>query len=127
MNRICYNCFNNYDDVYELCPHCGEIPANYIPEPFQLAPGSILANRYVLGKAIGMGGFGVTYKAWDRQMDTVVAIKEYYPGGLVNRAPGTKAVILPEGKRKLAFQYGFDNFIEEARSMVRFRDRKSVV
>ena len=127
MNRICYNCFNNYDDVYELCPHCGEIPANYIPEPFQLAPGSLLANRYVLGKAIGMGGFGVTYKAWDRQMDTVVAIKEYYPGGLVNRAPGTKAVILPEGKRKLAFQYGFDNFIEEARSMVRFSSHKNIV
>lgn len=127
MNRICFNCFNTYDNVYELCPHCGEIPSNYVPEPFQLMPGTLLANRYVLGKAIGMGGFGVTYKAWDRQMDTVVAIKEYYPGGLVNRAPGSKAVILPEGKRKLAFQYGFDNFIEEARSMVRFSSHKNIV
>lgn len=127
MNKLCYNCFSPYDDIYEICPNCGDIPSEYIPEPFQLIPGTVLARRYIVGKAIGMGGFGITYIAWDRQMENIVAIKEFYPGSLVNRSPGTKEVILPEGKRMAAFRYGFDNFIEEARSMVRFCSHKNIV
>ena len=33
---------------------------------------------------------GITYKVWDRNLNAALAVKEYYPSGLVNRVPGTR-------------------------------------
>lgn len=39
----------------------------------------------MLSEYRGQGGFGITYLAWDRNMEVRIAIKEYYPGSLVVR------------------------------------------
>ena len=60
---------------------------------------TILTNRYEIGMAIGFGGFGVIYHAWDVELGTQVAVKEYYPNGLVNRVPGQANVVVYSGSR----------------------------
>ena len=69
----------------EPCPHCGYKKNKYKPEFGILPVGTVLAGRYSVGKVLGKGGFGVTYKAFDTLMGRIVAIKEYYPNGLVHR------------------------------------------
>ena len=123
----CGGCFENYEDEYDLCPFCGYYPGAPAREPYFLTPGFVLGERYVIGKDLGFGGFGVTYKAWDRKLDSVVAIKEYYPSGIVNRTPGTGELILFPGQKKKEFEFGLVRFIEEARNMTKFNTHKNIV
>ena len=48
-----------------FCPRCGK-PAQEPNAPHQLAAGTILNNRYLVGNVIGEGGFGITYIGFDR-------------------------------------------------------------
>lgn len=52
-----------------------------------LSAGTALSDRYVIGKVIGSGGFGITYLAYDTEDEKKVAVKEYYPKGVAVRCP----------------------------------------
>lgn len=127
MQKRCNNCFHEYEDVYEICPHCGYVEGGSAKELFYLQPGMKLADRYIVGMGIGHGGFGITYLAWDTKFEITVAIKEYYPSGIVNRVPGTSDVILFAGKRKKQYEFGFTRFIEEAQNMAQFSSHPNIV
>lgn len=43
-----------------------------------LPTGAVLKNRYELISVIGMGGFGIIYRAMDRLLDCQVAVKEFF-------------------------------------------------
>ena len=77
MQIRCDGCFELYDDEYEVCPHCGHVHGAKPKEPFALEIGTVLEDRYIIGNEVGLGGFGITYKAWDQVLETAVAIKEY--------------------------------------------------
>lgn len=127
MLSRCNNCFGQYDDEFGVCHHCGYVPGDPAKELYHLYPGMILNDRYVVGKVLGFGGFGITYKAWDKKLGTIMAIKEYYPIGLVNRIPGTKDVILFAGNRMKEYNHGLTRFLDEARNMAKFSSHKSIV
>lgn len=123
----CNNCFEEYDGELGLCPFCGHVNGEPSIDAFCLTPGTIIANRYVIGQKTNSGGFGIVYKAWDKKLETVVAIKEYYPSGLVNRSPGETKVILVASRREHEFVYGKTRFLEEARNMAKFSTHKNIV
>ena len=50
-----------------------------VPPQF-LQPGTVLQNKFIVGKAIGSGGFGNTYIGCNETLLCKVAIKEFYPG-----------------------------------------------
>lgn len=68
----------------DTCPACGHIqrmktretPAGQAPRADEMQPGSWLEQRYRIQKKIGAGGFGLVYKAWDKQRRRTVAIKQ---------------------------------------------------
>lgn len=82
----CYACMKTFEDGYSVCPHCGhDMDAGPVNE-MHLKPGTLLDHgRFYIGLAVGNGGFGITYRAWDNQLDTKVAIKEFFPVQAVNR------------------------------------------
>ena len=98
MKKRCFNCMKEYEEQYEVCPHCGYVDGSPPAEAYHLAPGEILNHKYIVGTAIDSGGFGIIYRAWDAQMEQVVAIKEYFPNGVVSRVPGQNDVIVYSGK-----------------------------
>lgn len=57
-----------------------------------LPPGAVIGGRYKLLKALGQGGFGITYIAWDAELARNVAVKECFPAGLCRRDPLSGAV-----------------------------------
>lgn len=133
MIRRCLNCMNEfevpagYEYVSLCCPHCGYLENTPPREVYHLYPGTILQNRYILGTVLGFGGFGITYKAWDETLGIVVAIKEYYPTGLVQRVPGEGSVIVYEGSKRDEYYSGLVRFLDEAKNMARFYNNANIV
>ncbi len=124
MNR-CFSCFKEYDDQYDLCPFCGEIKNSTPVEPIHLYPGTVLGERYILGRAVGSGGFGIIYKAWDAKLETVVAVKEFFASRLMTRAAGEKNIIVNK-KTASEFEYRKKRFLAEARNMAKFGNHRSI-
>ena len=125
----CLNCMKEFDEAYGVCPHCGYVPGSDPKEPFQLRPGVKLAGRYLIGTSVGVGGFGITYRAWDERLNQIIAVKEYYPSanGIVNRNPGEEKVIVYSGARRTEFEKGKQRFLSEARNMAKFSTHPNIV
>ena len=74
------------------CPNCGWVDGTAPDSPLALAPRTVLNDQYVIGRPIGQGGFGILYLAWDLRLQLKLAVKEYLPQGIVQRAPGQTQV-----------------------------------
>ena len=116
-----------YDEAYDICPYCGYQRGTPPKVASHLIPGTVIANRYIIGTVINNGGFGIIYNAWDNDLGIRIAIKEYYPNGLVNRAPGTSKVIALGGEKKEQYELGIKRFLQEARIMAKFNKEPNIV
>lgn len=127
MKIRCMQCMEIYDDEYDVCPHCGFVRGTAPDEVYHLKTETMLRGRYSVGVVVGFGGFGITYKAWDTQLEKVVAVKEYYPSGLVNRASDGINVRLYAEKARDEFSIGLERFLDEARSTAKFGQHPNIV
>ena len=76
--------------------------------------------EYRIEKALGGGGFGITYLARDINLELPVAIKEYFPGELTTRAADLSVQVrVPESEQQ--FLWGLERFLDEARALASFR------
>src|SRR4029079_2588927 len=82
-------------------------------------PLGTLLGDYRLDAVIGHGGFGITYRAFDRQLAKMVAIKEYLPNWLSVRRGGE--VVPRRAGFADDFAWGRERFLDEARALARFR------
>ena len=82
--KLCPGCFANKGGS-AVCPQCGydeTTPRGGLVLPHR----TMLNNQYLIGCTLGkLGGFGITYLAWDLHLETPVAIKEYLPRELAGR------------------------------------------
>ena len=127
MKVRCMNCMKEYEEGPAKCPRCGYVRGTRPREIYHLYPEMELADRYIIGTVVGFGGFGVLYRAWDRKLEHMVAIKEYYPAGMVARIPGQKEVILYTGKKNDEYKNGLTRFLDEARNTARFSSNPNIV
>lgn len=126
INKLCMGCMEEKGDA-AVCPVCGWIQGTHADSPLHLEPGTILAGKYLLGRVLGHGGFGITYLACDMNLGIKLAIKEYFPQGMVTRSMGDTNISIYSGKTKEGFEYGLDKFIEEARTLAKFDDISEIV
>ena len=85
-----------------------------------LPVGTVLDNRYKIESILGEGGFGITYKAHDTQLDYTVVIKEFLPQECAARA-GDSVSVQPRTNRTDDYQYGLERFLDEARNLAKFQ------
>lgn len=117
---FCLGCMTEVPGNTSLCPHCGYRVGTPAKEPYYLEPGTILQGRYIVGKALGAGGFGITYIGYDALLNRKVAIKEYFYRQCATRESGTNKVKVYTGNAEWQFKTGLDSFIAEARQLAGF-------
>lgn len=124
--KRCYGCMKLKPDS-PVCPYCGydeRIPG----EPHRLPAGTVLKEQYLVGKVLGQGGFGITYLGWDLYLDIPVAIKEYYPVGVVMRdTTVTMDVVSCTGDEGTRFRNNKERFLREAKMLARFSQVPEIV
>lgn len=121
-------CLNEKEQAGTKCFYCGfeeELSPN---EPNQLSLWTILKGKYVVGKALGEGGFGITYIGMDLNLQLKVAIKEFFPFGYaVRKAVGDPQVCHLGGERGKFFLQEKEKFVEEARTLAQLDEQPGVV
>ena len=122
--HVCYGCFSEKAPGIP-CPHCGFCERD--EQPYLALPlGTILNGRYLVGKVLGIGGFGITYLGYDLTLEIKVAIKEYMPSALATRHPDHYNVALT-GSVEEDYQYGMERFLDEAKILARLQSTPHIV
>jgi len=92
--------------------------ANALPDGHRL-------REFEVRGVIGVGGFGIVYRAFDHSLEREVAIKEYMPSALAGRS-GKQQVSLLSASHSETFALGLSSFVNEAKLLARF-DHPSLV
>ena len=83
-----------------------------------LPPGTRF-EEYRLDAVLGSGGFGITYRAYDGNLEKFVAIKEYLPNEFATRAE--RYTVVPQSSTDAQdYHWGLNRFLDEARTLARF-------
>lgn len=127
--KYCYSCFKELKENDNYCPFCGCSTQPVSKNERILLSGTILNGKYLLGQAIGEGGFGITYKGFDLNLKLKVAIKEYFPASFATRDinSGDKDIHIISGSASEHFQKGLDDFAKEANRLSQFAYLEGVV
>ena len=126
--KICPGCMKERSDPAGPCEFCGYDPALWGPEGDSLAPGTLLAGRYLTGRILGRGGFGITYLGLDLQLQIRVAVKELFLKAVSLRDRESGRVLAAGGKESL-FASCRGRFLREARilAMLDEKDAEGIV
>ena len=124
--KYCPYCMNEIEG--DVCPVCGKSRTGPFPA-HHLQPGTVLQGKYVVGAALGEGGFGITYIGKNINLGLRVAIKEFYPNGFVNRATvvSNNVTCTDNETAKNIFEKGKTRFLDEARILARFAKEDGIV
>jgi len=128
LNNLCKGCFAELHPGNSFCPVCGYDQNSVSDSSYQLPPCTILNGKFVVGKVLGEGGFGITYIGHDLNLQVKVAIKEYYPTGFVSRTSTVSTTVQPaSGEHGEFFKRGRDKFVDEARRLAKFSNLPGIV
>lgn len=117
--KYCPQCFHFMPLANQTCPKCGlSYPSK--SSSLYLNPRLRLRKRYLVGKVLGHGGFGVTYLGYNMQGEKRVAIKEFFPREHASRLQNSSTIMALAGQSNELFQYGKQRFVEEARFLSKF-------
>jgi len=126
MEKRCFGCMEIKTES-PVCEHCG-FDERQENASHQLPVGTVLHGQYMVGKVLGQGGFGITYLGWDQNLETTIAIKEYFPRGHVNRESAYSIMVSSFDREKdPQFQSNKRRFIQEARVLAKLEDIPQVV
>lgn len=127
MNR-CTKCMEELGQGVLVCPHCGYHQGSSQPSN-ALQENTILHGRYLVGKVIGQGGFGITYAGYDLTLEMKVALKEYFPSGFAARTGSYSSQVRWDfgDNEKVLWSEGIDRFMREAKKMARLDSVPSIV
>ena len=93
-----------------------------------LRKGTRLIGRYTVEGVLGQGGFGITYLGMDELHEKPVAIKEFFPQGIVTRnIEYQDTVTVTFVGEKDNYEKGKERFLKEARTMAKFSKDKGIV
>ena len=117
-------------DNIAICSHCGvDLSLDELNQR-ALPPESILNGKYLVGKIIGEGGFGITYIGLDLNLEHKVAIKEYYPSDLVSRDTTdgvSTSLSVITGSSEDKYKKGMQRFLSEAENLAMFNNLQGIV
>lgn len=126
LDYLCKGCFTLKTSETE-CSNCDYQESSSPDASIYIPQETLLEGKYLVGNVIGQGGFGITYIGWDQNLNIKLAIKEYFPQGIVSRTPGENTIVSFAGDEKKHFDFGLDRFLKEARTLAQFENHPNIV
>lgn len=134
-NMLCMGCMSELERIGFPCPKCGFDMRQYQKPENSLPLYEIVNGKYLIGRVLGVGGFGITYIAWDFYQGKRVCVKEYFPRDVavrnfngntysewisisLNYSMETQTRT-PE-KIQVAYMKGLESYIKEAENLSRY-------
>ena len=134
-DSLCMGCMTELQWPGMPCPKCGFDIRKYQKPKNSLPPYEILNGKYLLGRVLGIGGFGITYIAWDFYHAKRVCVKEYFPREIavrnvyghtyseqlsVSLLCNTETYTQHWDKIQSAYMKGLEAYIKEAENLSRY-------
>lgn len=133
-DKLCMGCMAQLERPTAWCPYCGFSEGRYQRPENSLPLREILNGKYLAGRMIGSGGFGITYIGWDFYQCRRVCIKEYFPKMIAARKTraqnyselisvsiqySTSMYTYNPTRAQYAYEQGLKSYIREAKSLSR--------
>ena len=128
--RLCINCMYVKDHPQDVCPHCGFDPAAYRVGTQELPPYTLLNGKYILGRSLGAGGFGITYIAFNITLEHPQAIKEFFMRSNMYRDSRTDSAVMltmANADQKKLYRANLDKFRKEAQLLAKLGSIPGIV
>lgn len=124
--NLCYGCMNPKDtDENGICKMCGyNESAPHLPS--YLAPGTVLNERYIVGKLKAYNGESASYMGFDTITEAKVIIKEYMPDTLCTRQKGS-TVIDVDQKYVAQYKTFMSEFVELNKMLSKMRTLSHII
>lgn len=134
-DKLCMGCMAEVGNTQAPCPRCGFMLKNYKQPAGSMPPKEIVNGKYLIGQVIGVGGFGITYIAWDFYQSKRVCIKEYFPRGVASRGQDASTstqysvdvFTVNTRQARTAYLDGLHSYIKEAETLSHFYMMPGVV
>lgn len=124
LTRLCFNCMRETDEEGK-CPHCGADHA-ITQNPPLLPLGTLLSDRYYIGRVTRKNSEGITYIAYDNVEGLPCSVREFFPEALAVRdADGVK--VFPAGGSENTFEECKDTFLELWKKLQRLKGLTSLI
>lgn len=121
---ICVNCFARRGHSRE-CPRCGYVDGTPQILPY-LEPGTVLADRYLVGKRRWANGEGAAYLGLDIETGRKLTVREFLPPTLCDRGETSDEIVVNDGD-ELVFRDYMNEFIDIQRAVSRMSDVPAIV
>ena len=89
--KLCFGCMEPLGSEERVCARCG-YDRNTTSLANYLKPGTLLHERFLVGKMLAANGEGVTYIGYDTSVDCKILIREYFPERLCSRVPNSTKI-----------------------------------
>ncbi|MBQ4102529.1 MAG: PASTA domain-containing protein [Oscillospiraceae bacterium] len=125
LKRICINCMTPLEPDSVVCPACDCLQTR-AAAPGELQPGTVLQERYFVGKSICSNGEGITYSAYDLVSEVRVELREFFPANLCTRDRDSSKV-LPNAGTESRYKALLLDFVDLAKVLTRSRSLTAVI
>lgn len=122
----CFWCMNKLPSENGVCEVCGKDNRERKNGSGEL-PFALLSGKYLIGHALGRGGFGITYIGLNMLLGKRVAIKEYFPADISVRAEDGVNVRAASDETVTQFEEGKWKALGEARTIARVQNVSNIV
>ncbi|MCR5806423.1 MAG: PASTA domain-containing protein [Oscillospiraceae bacterium] len=116
---LCYNCMREIPENVRECPFCGGDTGYENTEQY-LPTGTVLSERYIVGKMLRFNGESAEYIGFDRKTFSRVTIREYMPDTLCSRKPD-RIFMHVEHERVAPYKTFMSEFVELNKSLAKMR------
>lgn len=121
---ICMGCMSPLEDNGGKCPHCG-YPVSGVNPPEYMRVRTVVGGRYLVGRVLEVSGDSAVYMGLDKQDNTLVTVREFFPSTLCDR--GDKGLLNIKAGKEVPFEGYKRQFLACARAVARLRDVLTVV
>ncbi len=119
FSHLCVRCMQPLNEGETVCAHCGDDAAIANP-PHTMPLGTVLSERYMIGRLLKDGGDAAVYMGYDTVLKAAITVREFFPRTLCERAEDLS--LRPIRGCEQTYTDYMNKFLAHARVVARMRD-----